>query len=597
MLGKLLRALFQRGTPRRAPRDSSAAGNAPPRHAHVAEALAALQRGDLELGMRLCRTRLRDAPADGEAKQLLAEALIVSKRYGEAEGLLAELVGAGGPAAAFSSLSRLRHAQGRLDEAVTIAETGIAGHGEDRDLLLAAANLYRDLGRHADEFRLREHLLRLSPDADIKACAAWLRAACIQDAATGGPDMAAVRRVFARVDARAGLDGDAAIQFAETLFGLDAMAADAVSLLGRCYGGRGDVELQLVTCAWREPQDLCAEHGWRYEAAAAPERRHQFEVVPCLAELRDVRVLPKFQWMPLAGSPPALMRSYVTRRIRTQREDSASPVYAHSASSVVIERPAQDGPLLEAAILLGGKPGDYYHQLVEVFGRLAIVEQYPELAHLPLLTERMTAPFEAALRQRLGLPDERLIQLSPESVPRVRTLFAPSPLNRGGRVIHSRLAEWYRARLWGRQAGKAQRRLYLRRGAGLQRRVLNEDELLAALEPHGFVAVQPERLSFDEQVALFSQTSIVVAPVGAALTNMLFMPPGGQAVILCNNALLAIRGDLYFDSLAEACGIECSWVAAFGESNFEARVIDADIRVPVDALCTAVEKLGSDPCG
>jgi capsular polysaccharide biosynthesis protein len=567
-----------------------------PRHALVADALVAVRHGDLELGMRLCRSRLHEAPADLEAKQLLAETLIVGKHYAEAERLLAELVHANGPAAAFCALARLRHAQGRLVEAIDIAEAGMSRQAQDISLFRTAANLYRDLGRRADERRLREHLLHALPDANIKECAAWLRAVRAQASHSGVPDVDAVRTMLARVEAHVDENRDAAIQFAEALIGIDAFAKDAISLLERGYAGSRDPDLRMVTYAWREPRDLCAENGWRYESAAATQRRGAIEVSPCLAELRDARVLPTLQWVPLAGAQPALLRPFATRRIRTRREEATSPVYAHDESLVVIERPANDGPRIETAVLLGGVPGHYYHQLVETFGRLAIVQQYPELARLPLLTERMSTPFEAALRRRLGFPEEQWLQLPADCDPRVGTLFAPSPLSRGGRVIHSRLADWYRARLWGKDAGKARRRLYLRRGAGLRRRVLNEDELLAALEPHGFVSVQPERLSFEEQVDLFSQAEIVVAPVGAALTNMLFMPPGGRAVIVCNNALFAIRGDLYFDSLGDACAIACSWVPAFGESNFEARVLDADIRVPVGDVRAAVERaLASHP--
>jgi len=51
--------------------------------------------------------------------------------------------------------------------------------------------------------------------------------------------------------------------------------------------------------------------------------------------------------------------------------------------------------------------------------------------------------------------------------------------------------------------------------------VANEAELLALLEPHGFVVVQCERLSLGEQIALFRGASHIVAPHGASLTNLL----------------------------------------------------------------------------
>ncbi|MCS5697553.1 glycosyltransferase family 61 protein [Cyanobium sp. FGCU-52] len=72
-----------------------------------------------------------------------------------------------------------------------------------------------------------------------------------------------------------------------------------------------------------------------------------------------------------------------------------------------------------------------------------------------------------------------------------------------------------------RDSGLLPRRLYLSRGGAPTRRVANEDEVLALLEPHGFVAVRCEQLSLSEQIALFRDATHIVAPHGAGLTNLL----------------------------------------------------------------------------
>jgi hypothetical protein len=58
------------------------------------------------------------------------------------------------------------------------------------------------------------------------------------------------------------------------------------------------------------------------------------------------------------------------------------------------------------------------------------------------------------------------------------------------------------------------------------RRVINEPELLNALHKYGIKALFPEKFSFLEQVALFSRADLIIAPHGAALTNLLFAKPG-----------------------------------------------------------------------
>jgi len=52
----------------------------------------------------------------------------------------------------------------------------------------------------------------------------------------------------------------------------------------------------------------------------------------------------------------------------------------------------------------------------------------------------------------------------------------------------------------------------------LTRRIINEHEVIEALATFGFVAYALEEMSFSEQVRLFSQAEMVVAPHGAGLT-------------------------------------------------------------------------------
>jgi capsular polysaccharide biosynthesis protein len=49
--------------------------------------------------------------------------------------------------------------------------------------------------------------------------------------------------------------------------------------------------------------------------------------------------------------------------------------------------------------------------------------------------------------------------------------------------------------------------------------------LLKVLAPFGFDVIDPGELSFREQVELFSQASVVIAPHGAALANLVFCRP------------------------------------------------------------------------
>lgn len=73
-------------------------------------------------------------------------------------------------------------------------------------------------------------------------------------------------------------------------------------------------------------------------------------------------------------------------------------------------------------------------------------------------------------------------------------------------------------------------RLYVQRGG--RRRVANEDELLPVLAKHGVTLVEDGRHDVGEQIALFRDAELVVAPHGAALTNLVWSSPGTRVLEL-----------------------------------------------------------------
>jgi glycosyl transferase family 61 len=74
-------------------------------------------------------------------------------------------------------------------------------------------------------------------------------------------------------------------------------------------------------------------------------------------------------------------------------------------------------------------------------------------------------------------------------------------------------------------------RLYLTRRQASCRRILNEDELVAFLQPYGFRTVELDKCSFREQVELFHSADIVLGPHGAGF-NLLYFSGRVRAVVL-----------------------------------------------------------------
>jgi len=92
-------------------------------------------------------------------------------------------------------------------------------------------------------------------------------------------------------------------------------------------------------------------------------------------------------------------------------------------------------------------------------------------------------------------------------------------------------------------------RYYISRGRAKHRRVLNEPELLALLQPFGFKMVFMEDYNFAQQVELFRDAEAVISPHGAALGGILY----GDDLKVCVLYPEA-RPDGYFYTLARGLG-------------------------------------------
>lgn len=74
-------------------------------------------------------------------------------------------------------------------------------------------------------------------------------------------------------------------------------------------------------------------------------------------------------------------------------------------------------------------------------------------------------------------------------------------------------------------------KIFLRRNSGT-RKVTNTAELEKLLVTRGYIIVEPERLTFLQQIQLFKNAKEIVALTGAALSNAIFCKPGTHVAIL-----------------------------------------------------------------
>jgi hypothetical protein len=76
----------------------------------------------------------------------------------------------------------------------------------------------------------------------------------------------------------------------------------------------------------------------------------------------------------------------------------------------------------------------------------------------------------------------------------------------------------------------APKQLYVSRTRTENRPLRHEQELEDALESLGFKVLYAEEYSFREQIQLFSSAETVIAPHGAGLSHMLWMPPSAEVI-------------------------------------------------------------------
>jgi len=78
------------------------------------------------------------------------------------------------------------------------------------------------------------------------------------------------------------------------------------------------------------------------------------------------------------------------------------------------------------------------------------------------------------------------------------------------------------------------RKIYAGRSGGL-RQLTNQQELEAALAARGFEIIRTDGLDIQTQIAIFRDAEIIVAPTGAQLTNVVWVAPATQVIVLASD--------------------------------------------------------------
>lgn len=269
-----------------------------------------------------------------------------------------------------------------------------------------------------------------------------------------------------------------------------------------------------------------------------------------------------------------------------------------------IESPIRYLEVPHAISLLGGATQNYVHWLIETLPKLLLLDRCPQFRELPLLVDTPNHPniFEALdffnvhrrelikVERLQPVRTEQLLFISPPSyvpIDHRRAKFgAPSQI-RAEDVMHSAsgIAAIQRFLLDALPPSSVRRKLYLRRNTTF-RQILNAPELEAMLTAAGFETIEPDRLTFRQQVDLFHTAGCIVAQCGAALGNLCLTPPGCFVIpLIANSSYINYR---YFDHLATILGHKLVYIAGEAEVSASRHPSHADFRINPQDLAEAL---------
>lgn len=480
-------------------------------------------------------------------------------------------------------LCRIRVSQGELDAALELLQRALSLHPGAAELLETAAVAHEMKRQPVQALECWQKLVFLRPHPSAEVCVNWMRA-YVRAAKERQPRPSdVVSRVAVLLDQSPDVTSDWRLAFAEWLYAYKPGMPQAVARYrAASMPGPGERD---VTARWLGLAAWCDHGGARLHQGVPIEGSPPV----ALGELRDVLVVPAFQWIPVLDGGKVALAGFEMHRMKSRRETTLSPQLLNSRECLEL-RLVQEPRIVDTPALLIGGMAQYYHQTIDYLSALAVAEAIGVGIDLPLVVNRDLAPFQREQLRLLGYGEDRLIPVGESEQVMFRHLIVPTRLVRGGQWMHPLIPHWYRRRF----AEVAPRRpacikLYVSRRLAPRRRIANEAAVLELLVSRGYTHVHPEDLDIRQQVELFSSASHLVTPAGAALANMVYMPKGGSVLVLVNRYALAGPGDTYFDALAAACGHRHVWLQGQPVNFAGERVIDADFDVDLDALQAALD--------
>lgn len=243
----------------------------------------------------------------------------------------------------------------------------------------------------------------------------------------------------------------------------------------------------------------------------------------------------------------------------------------------------------ETVSLAADGQANYYHWMLEVLPRLAALEPESLLHRHYLVSQEF--PFQQQTFDLLPIPGNARTAIVSHQFYTASKLVVPlAPLGvspENIRFVRHLLLE----RTGLADTPSNDERIYISRRHASSRRMLNEDELHPLLKKHHFRVCYLEQLSLKEQMLLFHGARTILAPHGAAWTNLIFSRPGTFALEIVPEGLENARPGAYllYERLAVAAGIRYERIIA--QTSRGGHPHAGDLRLEPEALEKVLRRL------
>lgn len=178
--------------------------------------------------------------------------------------------------------------------------------------------------------------------------------------------------------------------------------------------------------------------------------------------------------------------------------------------------------------------GNYYHWMYEVLPRIHLIQQSGEAVDRFILNTEPEQPFQSETLDRLGLFRDKLIRTYNGFHVQAEHLVVPAQPTFPTKWGYNFLRESFLKE----SDSVSHKRIYISRK--WSRKISNESQVMKILDKYGFVKVELESLSVEEQAHLFSSAEAIISVHGAALTNLTFCCPGTKVLeIFSPNYIIA----------------------------------------------------------